>query len=330
MKKLALFAMAISLIGCSEFQTQQDFSSVASLKGVSDGTNGEFSKPYCELDFADYELDAHLIGFEMRDKTGFNVGFNLLSGFLRALSVGFKSESGKMTMSMKLRETLRPEEIITDVAGEGTYTKTDIDLQVGVDVLAGVNAGVGHASATPVGKLVRKTVADSYKKTVVELATVETEWKTKVVKILNPSEIIIPVGSVAGVRKGDQFKIFNLDNVWSGTPCKSDLVFQRETTDAPIAKAQVVQLEKNAAIIRIYDVVEGAPEIELGARVKIENLPLTKNDKKKARLLNRSVRISNVASEKMILPGNQTVDLSMLLGEELGVSLNQFGFYPRK
>ncbi len=328
MKKLALFAMAVSMIGCSEFQTQQQFSAGASLKGVSDGENGDLSKPYCELDYADYELDAHLIGFEMRDKNNINFGFNLLSGFLKALSIGFSSESGKMTMSMKLSETLRPLETITDVAGQGTFTK--LDFSIGVDTLANINAGIGHSSSTPVGKLVEKTVMDSYKQTVAELATVETEWKTKVVKVLNPSELIIPVGSVAGLRKGDQFKIFNLDNVWSSTPCKSTLVFQRETTDAPIAKAQVVQLEKNAAIIRIYDVVEGAPKVELGARVKIESLPVVKNDKKKIRTLNRSIRIRNVASEKMILPGNQSVDLSMVVGEELGVLLNQYGFYSRK
>lgn len=328
MKNLALFAIAVSMIGCSEFQTQQQFSDAASLKGVSDGTNGDYSKPYCELDFADYELDAHLIGFEMRDKTGLNVGFNLLSGFLKALSVGFSAESGKMTMSMKLSETLRPQEIITDVAGQGTFTK--LDFSIGVDTLANINAGISHSSSTPVGKLVEKTVMDSYKQTVAELATVETEWKTKVVKILNPSELIIPVGSVAGLRKGDQFKIFNLDNVWSSTPCKSDLVFQRETTDAPIAKAQVVQLEKNAAIIRIYDVVEGAPKVELGARVKIEGLPLVKNDKKKVRSLNRSVRVRGVASEDMILPGNQKVNLKLVVGEQLGVLLNKYGFYPRK
>lgn len=327
MKRLVMFAMAVSLTACSEFQSPQTFTSVA-LKGVSDGENSDLSKPYCELDYADYELDAHMLGFEMRDKNNFSVGFNLLTGFLKALSIGFSSESGKMTMSMKLSETLRPLETITDVAGEGTFTKTD--FSIGVDTLANIGAGIGHSSATPVGKLVVKTLQDSYKQTIAELNKVETAWKTKVVKVLTPNEMIIPVGSMAGVRIGDQFKIFNIDNVWSGTACRSDLVFQRETTDAPIAKAQVVQIEKNAAIIRLYDVVEGAPNVELGARVKIENLPLTKEDKKKARTLNRSVRIRDVASEKMVLPGNVTVDLTTVVTENLGALLDQYGLYPRK
>ncbi|MEK6554619.1 MAG: hypothetical protein AABZ31_05230, partial [Bdellovibrionota bacterium] len=268
---------------------------------VDEGIVGKTDKPYCELDYADYELDADLVGFEMRDKFGLDVGFKPGAGPLSRIGVGFQSESGKMSINMKLNDSLQPLENLTDVMGEGTFTK--LNFSIGFDLLMGIGLGTSIYTETPVGKLSGKTMVDSYKKTKKELDAFATEWNTKVVRIISPTEFIIPAGAIAGLRVGDQVKLFNLDIEWEGTACRSGVVFQRETTTLPIAKAQVVQLENKAALIRVYESAGDADLVELGARVKVEKLPLAKGEK--SRVLKRGVRVRNITSRELELEGGK-------------------------
>ncbi len=323
---LTLTMTSVMLIGCSEFQSEQKFSEISeALNSVDDGIISDSGKPYCELDYADYELDANLIGFEMRDKFGIDVGFKPTGGPLSRVGVGFQSESGKMTINMKLNDSLQPLEELTNVMGEGTFTKTN--FSIGFDLLMGIGLGTSIYSETPVGRLSEKTMVDSYKKTQKELSAFATEWNTKVVRVLSPTEFIIPAGSIAGLRVGDQVKLFNLDIEWESTPCRSGVVFQRETTTLPIAKAQVVQLENKAALLRVYESAGDADLVELGARVKVEKLVLAKGEK--SRSLKRGVRVRNVTSRELELEGGRKVDISGYMEPQVRAMLSDYGFYPR-
>lgn len=326
MKKLLIITLAVTGIGCSEFQSDQAFSEVAdALNAVDSDLQGATGKPYCELDYADYELDANLVGFEMRDKFGVDVGFKPSGGPLSRIGVGFQSESGKMSINMGLYDSLRPLENLTNVMGEGTFTKNN--FSIGFDLLMGIGLGTSIYTETPVGKLSEKTMVDSYKKTQKELSTFAVEWNTKVVRIISPTEFIIPAGAIAGLRVGDQVKLFNLDIEWEGTPCRSGVVFQRETTSLPIAKAQVVQIENKAALIRVYEMAGDSELVELGARVKIEKLVLAKGEK--SRSLKRGVRVRNVTSRPLELENGKKIDISGYMEPQLRSMLSEYGFYPR-
>lgn len=145
-------------------------------------------------------------------------------------------------------------------------------------------------------------------------------------------ELITPTGTVAGVRIGDEFKIFNVRHNWKGVPCHSELVFSEKTTKEPIAIATVVQVATHASLLHIMS-RSGAEEIEDGAIVQTKFLPLAKKEKK--RTLLRSIRIGELSSGKLLFEdpknGARTeIDILGFMGVQMKELFNRFGFYVRK
>lgn len=325
MKKLTLGVLMTFTVGCSGFESyntkvNQD------LLNVSEGQKtNSVEKPYCEVDYADYELETKILAFEITDKGNISFGFNILKGFFKALGLSIKTERGEMLAAMHMSEALRPMESVADVTGRGSSSKTefnmDLDLiQLGLDV--------GYFYQTPLSKLTEKTLKDTLKNLRDETNAAETDWHTKIVRMYPfDQQMIVPVGSVAGVRVGDKFKIFNVDYAWEGDPCVSTLLFERRRTSMPSAIAEVTQLEKNASLLTIVQ-KDTDDVIEEGARVEIQELPLGK--KEKSRSLARSVRLRSFQSQKLVVPGAQDVDLTVYISNQTQALLNQYGYYPRK
>ena len=325
MKRITVLALAVSLAACSEFQSEQKFSEIEALSSV-DGEVPATGKPYCELDYADYELDVDLLGFEMRDKFGINFGYNRALGPLSRIGVGFQSESGKMSMDMILSETLRPLEELTRVIGEGTFTKTE--FSIGFDLLMGIGVGTNVYSETPVGRLSEKTIKDSFKRTSKELEpiTKAVEWKSRVVKILNPTKFIIPAGAIAGVRVGDKFKISNVQIEWSGLPCRSQVEFEEKK---PVSvKAVVTQVQPKSALIEVYETVPDTELVELGAHVTIESLAKIKGESNR-KSLKKAVRVRRVTSKPLELQDGKKIDIAPYMDPQVRAYLSDYGFYPR-
>lgn len=314
-------------MGCGEFSADQKFTTLQSLQDVDNSLPLEHvtvSKPYCEVDYADYEMSANLLAFEIFDKKNIGFGFNL-GGILQFLGLSLKTERGRMLMAMDLKQTLRPSEFVADVTGEGISKGSE--FRINLDI-AKWGVDFGYFYQTPLSKLTEKTLHGTLKNIATELAQVETEWKTKVVLLPTAKEVIIPTGSVAGVRLGDTFKIYNVESLWKGDACKSELLMHKELTPGhPQAYGKVTQLEKNAALLELYNVSDDT-KLELGAKVVIDNLPLAK--KEKSRSLRRSVRVMSVTSEKLPIATGANIDLTVYLNEQLTALFDQYGFYQRK
>jgi hypothetical protein len=326
MKKLRILSGIILLnsvlnMGCAGFESQ----SVQSvLSDVNSGKSQITTKPYCEVDLADYELDLKLLSFEIKDKFNVGFGYNLISGFLRAFGISVKTERGEMLMSGHLREALRPLESVVDALGQGNSKGVDFNFSLD---LVQLGADFGYYYQTPLHKLTEKTIKSNLSNLRTELNAVETPWATRIVHSFERiQQYIIPAGSVAGIRIGDEFAIYNVENVWQGEPCESDLLFRRKVTLTPAAIAVVTQLEKQAALLTISQMRSDLP-LEDGAAVEIFNLPLKKNEKQRG--LARSVRLSRLESEPISVQNGKTVDLTSYLKEQSAALLNQYGWYPR-
>ena len=314
---------ALIATGCAGFESETAVQTA--LKNVDEGQKVEdITRPVCEVDYADYELDMHLYAFQMKDKTDFSVGFNLLQGFFKAIGLKFKTERGQMEMTVELGEALRPLEVVAKAKGvgelKGTEFRIDLDaLQLGLDI--------GYYYKTPLSTLTEKTVKNGLSEITKKLKNVETPWNSRVV-FHKPveQEMIIPAGSVAGLRLGDEFYVYNVNYIWKDTPCASDLQF-RDRDATHVARVVVTQLEKNASMLTIVDKPSDAP-IELGALVEVAHLPLAKGEK--SRSLARSVRLRNVVSEKLSVQGASAVDFTLYLREQTTALLNFYGFYQRK
>ncbi len=321
MKKIILGATLVGLVACSEINTEN---AKFSLAKVNESDSIASSKASCEVDFVDYELDAKLVAFEMTGKSNLSFGFNLLNGFFRAIGMSFNTESGQMIMSMHLDETLQTSNSVSDVMGYGKLTGTDFRLQLDA-VQLGLDAGYYYR--TPISKLTERTIKDSLKNLSKDLGKIETSWKTKIVSIVNEEEYIIPTGSVAGLRLGDTLAVYNMEHVWRGQECQSELIISRKTSSQPVAEMEIVQLEKNAAVLRL--VKRNLPDIiEEGARVEV--LSLVKNGKKDKRILKSSVRLREISSGKLKIEANKETDLSPYVNEQLQAFLHEYNLYPRK
>lgn len=324
-KYIANFIVLTWLLqGCSGFTSQQKIQ--MDLANVSEGnkTAGD-QRPYCEIDYADYQLDTHLLAFEITDKSNIGFGFNLLTGFLRAIGLNIKTEKGKMLMSMHMSESLRPHETVANVMGQGESKTTDFSMNL--DLLR-LGFDISYYYQTPVSKLTEKTLDDSLNNLKNSMSRVETPWSSRVVYLYeNEGQVIIPAGTVAGVRLGDKFNIYNVEYAWRGEPCSSELLFEKKNSVDAMAVAEVVQLEKNASLLKIIEVRSEEP-IEYGAKVEIAQLQLNSNEK--SRQLLRSVRLRNFESEPLSLTSDAKVDLSLYMSEQTQSLLNRHGYYPRK
>ena len=321
MKNLILVSLIMGLAACSEINTE---SAKFSVQKVNESDSITSSKPYCEVDFVDYELDNKLVAFEMTGKGNLSFGFNLLSGFFRAIGLSFSTESGQMIMSMHLDETLQKSNSLVDVMGFGKMSGSEFRLQLDA-VQLGIDAGYYYR--TPVSKLTERTLKDSLKNLSSDLQKIETTWTTKVVSILSDNEVIVPTGSVAGLRLGDTFKVYNMEYLWKGKACASELLIARKASQEPIAELQIIQLEKNASVLAVVQRYSDV-KIEEGARLEVLNL--VKANKKDVRQLKRSVRLRDISSGKIKIQNDKEVDLSAYVNEQLQSLLHDYNLYPRK
>jgi hypothetical protein len=323
MRKISLGVMLAFSLGCGDFQATTKMSQ---LQSVSESSKVEQSeRPYCEVDFADYKLDTHLLAFEIFDKKDIGFGFNLLSGFFKAFGLKFKTEKGTMLAAMHMRETLRPSESLADVTGNGESKRSEFNFELDAAQLA---LNLGYFYQTPLSLLTEKTIANTLSHLQSEMSAVETPWSTRAVHLYPvDQQLIVPAGSVAGIRMGDQFGIYNVDYAWRGEPCVSELLFERKKTTEPMAILQVTQLDKNASLLTIIEKRTDDP-IEYGARLEIHKLILGK--KEKSRTLKRAVRLGEFKSEKLVVPGGANVDLSLYISEQTQALLDKYGYYPRK
>lgn len=327
MKRLSILLSMTLLVGCGQFMADQELRAIELLQEVNDSVPQEnVSKPTCEVDYADFEIDGKLMYFEIKDKSDLGFGFDLFKGIFKAVGISFKTERGEMIMKMSLQETLRPREVVAEVNGKGTSSGSDFRFEL--DLLKLGSIDFGYYYQTPIGKLTEKTLADSLKQLQTRLAQVDTGWTSKVVVVPNRRQVIIPAGSVAGVRIGDSFKIYNVESLWRGEPCFSELLFRRKMNpNKPTALAKVVQVELNAALLDVTGLDDDSM-IELGALVEIDQLPLAK--KEKSRTLARSVRMNRLESGEVHLTNGAKVDLSFYLNEQVTPLLTSYGFYERK
>jgi hypothetical protein len=322
-KVMVCSIIGISLIGCGEgLETIEDADTA--LDVVSRNDKFEIlDKPACEVDFADYEIDSHLLAFEIYTGGNISIGYNLLSGFLKAIGLNFSMKSGKMIMSMHAEETLRPNASLADVMGEANSVETNLSLNINALQLGGE---IGYFYKTPLAKLTEKTIKSAMGNLRNDLSKIETAWRSKIVWQNGGYEFIIPAGKVAGIRVGDQFAIYDIDYIWMDKPCESELLFARKTTDNPLKVLEVVQLEKHSALMRVKQSFTDE-EISIGAIVEPFLLPAAK---KETRVLARAARIKEVKSEKFKVEGAPDIDIALYLREQLESLLNEFNMYARK
>lgn len=316
-----LTIIAVVLSGCG--QQILSLHSISALENINRGGSFEYFRPQCEVQTSDYELDTHINSFVMYSKLSGDVGFDIAKGFLKLIGINISLEKGVMDMMMDLIDPIDPQTPLVDVHESATLKKFQFDAHIDL-VKAG--AGFNYFYQTPLSELTLKTIENNFLALVKQLNKVQSTWRTNVVVHSEVSSVIIPVGSIAGIKTGDTFRIYNVENIWKGEPCGSQFVMSRKLTQEPVALARAVQVETNATALIVY---QGNGEfIQQGARVEIHELVKEKNQKR-ADLL-RSIRFRNTTSGKLMIDDKTEIDIVGYVKEELRSTARNSGFYIKQ
>ncbi len=143
----------------------------------------------------------------------------------------------------------------------------------------------------------------------------------------NAGQYVIPDGSIAGIHLNDQFAFYNVQYLWQGAPCESNLITAKRTTLLPVALATVVQVDPNSAVLQITARNTDDP-IALGAQVVPSSLPTPVGVN--VRVLSNSVQIGNITGSSLpVQAGTPSVDLNSYLSAQTQTFLSSYNWYPR-
>lgn len=276
----------------------------------------------CVVDAADYTITTDILSFQMTSSAGASVGFNLLSGLLKAIGISFESAKGQLDLAMHVHDPLKSTVALVDTTGTATSSK----IKFGVDFsLAMLAANANYYYQTPVANLSNDALKNSLANAKAKLSAVQSEWGTRVYKVIDQTQVLVRVGKNARVRNGDVFNIYQTAYDWTGASCNSTLLMARKVSLSPIATGTVSQVDSNSAVLTISNRT-GA--IMRGDIVSVKELPVVKGEL--ARALSRSVHLSTIPTGKLFFDNNgvsQAVDLSPYVTQQLANQVTSYGFY---
>ncbi len=309
---LSIVIMLVVVVsGCSE----QQFSKSALMASVDQNRPLSYSRAQCEVPTSNYELSTNVISYELVDKFHVSFGFDLIKKFFRAFGANIELESGQMAMQMDLGDSLNPSTPLANALGGAKMRKFSFGASVDLVQAA---ASFDYYYKTPLSELTRNSLRNTLQVVNQQLSKTQGVWSTTVVARASDQDMIIPVGTVAGLQAGDQFNIYNVQHVWTGSPCESQYIMSRKTTANAVAVGLVVDLRPGAADLQIIS--GDGSLIEQGARVE----PLVLQN---SHGLARSIHIASVTSGKLDVDGKSEIDVVTYLKSEINSVVREFGFY---
>ena len=130
--KLISTLVVISLfeIGCGKQISAESYDSLSKVNnGQIDPVDqvAQSKKPFCEVDYIDYNLKTNIVGYEIVSKNNVKLGFNLgmFTSFFKELGLKFASKTGLMQLGMSAYEPLRFDSPVADVTGEAKKTEKE-------------------------------------------------------------------------------------------------------------------------------------------------------------------------------------------------------------
>lgn len=311
---LTLTLIAFATMACAPMNSHEALPKDSESDNLS-------QKLSCEIQPTNYALNTHVLSYELMDKFGASFGFDIMSGFFRAIGVSLSLKRARMALTMELVDPIDPSVPLVNARGQADKKQFAGDLNVDM-VQAG--ASLSYYYTTPLSELSKEGLNNGLKDLSKKLALVETTWSSSVIAHPRDNEFVLSVGTIAGLKEKDQFKIFNIEHLWAGQPCNSQYLMSRKSSDDPLAIVEVLEVASNVSLVRV---ISGDPkDIKLGARAEIHKLVKTG----KTRTLLRAISINEIKSEKLMIDNHTEIDLVKLMIEEIKPAVRNFNFYIRE
>jgi hypothetical protein len=244
--------------------------------------------PACLYTKPQVHLDGNVFNFQLTYGGGLSIGFTNSGGQLAqtggalggiGVSVAFTNMSLDMGFNAKnpLRVDAAPM-FISDPVGSSISIKAGLDIPV-----YGVPVGLDFMYQSDIVDVIRSTMDDglssivnNWKMQPSYAGQWNNLWESRVLyqpKLVdNDTTVIIRGGGESLMMVGDSFNIYNMDYLWQGEPCATDLVAsipQTALTD-PFATATVLVVGDNISVLKLTPLKDGA--VQPGALVKISKL----------------------------------------------------------
>lgn len=311
--------VSVSLAACQgqNFQTVQ--SEDDNQKGDDSG-NDDFKIAQCELDPVDFNIKTSVYAFELTDNTEISFGFNILNNFFKALGLDIKLKRGALDLAMKVTDPLNEDIPLAFESGQGSFKAGGVAAKID---LSQIGIGFSFFAQTPLAGLTRGGLENGFENVLKKLSEQNTPWQSKVTKVVDEDNVVLSIGAVSGIRPGDKFNIYNVKNIWTGKPCESEFLIKQKLSEHPLAIAEAVQVQNNATILRIVE-RSSAEAVQPGAMIEINELK--KANKNEKRALAKSMRITNIVSQPLII-NNVKVNIVEYMRHQLGPIITGKGFY---
>jgi len=309
-KTLVLGSASLAFTACSG----QSFSSVGS--STSNSSQSASQQPQCDIDPVDYVVSANIYDFEVTDNTNVSFGFNL-STIIKALGLSMNLTSGKMSLSMQITDPLHIATPLVSVIGTSNYSSNGFSGSIDISKI-GLSAGYYYS--TPFATMTQNGLTNGFSNALAKLAKVQLPWSTKIQATVNPTTFVVGAGTAAGLLAGDQLALYNVNNIWQGAPCTSQLLISQKTTSTPVAVAQVVQVGDYSSTVQIIS-RNWNDALDVGSVAEVFQLT------GKNRVLNRSMRIGGVTSGILPVSNGTSIDLGSYAQQQIQSVITNQGFY---
>ena len=317
-------------VGCSEgaFQTPLEIVDQGKLveppddggdDESSDDDVGKLPVPVCEVPPTKYQLKAEVVSLEIVSKNSGSFGFDMFKWF-KFFKTKFNAVRGRLDVNMDIVDSVEPGTVISHGQGVSQMNKREFSFELGIKEFG---FSYNHFSKTPLAKLTKLGLRDAMSDLHGRFQNTSEEWSSVVRYVKHAdqgTEVVVAAGTSSNLKLGDKLAFYNLEHLWSGEPCESKLRFSRRTTKFPLGFGEVVQLENNAALVRLDRRSEGANRITLGAEAVVKKLTDENRD------LYLPLEITSVKGGEWKVDDGDVVDFTPYLSKQINAEAAKFGF----
>lgn len=306
-------------------------SACAKQTSTEEVTNGQEANPLfapiineratCEIQTPHYLVNTNIISLQMKDEGGITIGFDL-GGSSKFMGFNFKIKRAQMTIAMEARDPLQSNAILAST--RGVSDKVELKASFNIE-LGKIKISPGYYFETPLANLSFSSLKKGLQ-SLGKLLQNESPWTANVLAVPTMDEIVINAGTLAGIREGDEFAVYNVEHIWMGEPCQSEYIMDRHTTDVPLAIYQATnQLIGNRTILKLASARTSDEIVHQGAKVYISKL--VKNKKEKNRdPLKKQVLAGTVSSLPIEFNGNDKIYLNEIFRLQFNAAITESPF----
>jgi hypothetical protein len=248
------------------------------------------------------------------DEFDISFGFDVIKGWFESLEVKIPLKRAQLVLSMLMSQPMIPQRPVAAAVNKAY----DLNLAVKVDIDFGqIAVNPEYYWETPLSNLTSKALQKTFQQLAKQAKGKTSAWNAWVYKRPKYDEIVMTSGSLAGVKVGDEFKIYNVEHIWTGTPCESEYVMPRKTTRQPMAVARVEQVKDHYSLMRFIPPYADTEGIEISEGAIVEISQLVPSSDGRDRELGRSLRIGEFTSGALLVKEKPALDLVPLMLRQL-------------